>query len=275
LWEDRQIRDNPDLLAKIGQNEPLPDDEVRFSKHWIHAQERNTANPIADVLFRQLVDSIEAEIAQKRRKRIFEADERLNLSPGTVKLVVEQLEGYYLFGIDEDLNGRMLEAFLAATMRGQALGQYFTPRSIVKLMSRLSRLRAAPGKDGVERVLDPCCGTGGFLIEALTEMRRQLWDNKSLTNQERSKLLEEVANQAIFGIDAGRDPMVARVARINMYLHGDGGSRVYMTDALRHPPEPSASDSVEVKEEIKELQKLLAEGTQFDVVLTNPPFSMD
>ena len=89
LWEDRQIRDNPDLLAKIGQNEPLPDDEVRFSKHWIHAQERNTANPIADVLFRQLVDSIEAEIAQKRRKRIFEADERLNLSPGTVKLVVE------------------------------------------------------------------------------------------------------------------------------------------------------------------------------------------
>jgi hypothetical protein len=114
-WEDRRIRDNPELLAKIGQNETLPNDEVRFSKHWIHAQERNAPNPIADASFRQLVDSIEAEIAQKRRKRIFEANEHLNLSPGTVKLVVEQLEGYYLFGIDEDLNRRMFDAFFDAS----------------------------------------------------------------------------------------------------------------------------------------------------------------
>jgi len=87
---------------------------------------------------------------------------------------------YYLFGIDEDLNGRMFEAFLAAIMRGKALGQYFTPRSIVKLMVRLADLKATPRKDGIERVLDACCGTGGFLIEALTVMRRQIWSNGSL-----------------------------------------------------------------------------------------------
>ena len=273
LWEDRRLRDNPALLEMIGKGEPLPIAEVRFSTKWIAEQESNDPNPVDALLFRQLVDYLEKEIAQRKRKRIFEPSERLRLSPGTARRVVQQLEHYYLFGIDEDLNGRMFEAFLAATMRGQALGQYFTPRSIVKLITNLAQLRAT--RDNVERVLDACCGTGGFLIEALTEMRRQVWDNKSLSKAERTKLLDEVANEAIFGIDAGRDPMLARVARINMYLHGDGGSRVYMTDALRHPPEPSEADSVEIKNEVEELRKAMESGLEFDAVLTNPPFSMD
>lgn len=273
LWEDRRIRDNDQLLAKIGRGEPLPAEEIRFSRRWIAEQEANDPNPVDALLFRQLVEFLEQEIEKRQRKRIFEPDERLRLSPGTVKRVVGELEDYYLFGIDEDLNGRMFEAFLAATMRGQALGQYFTPRSIVKVINRLAHLHAGP--DYVDRVLDACCGTGGFLIEALTEMRRQVWDNTSLTSSARSKLLEEVANQAIFGIDAGRDPMIARVARINMYLHGDGGSRVYMTDALRHPPEPSPADTPEIKNEVLELAGLLEDGVQFDAAITNPPFSMD
>ena len=100
-------------------------------------------------------------------------------------------------------------------------------------------------------------------------------NNQSLTRSERDELLDEVANQAIYGIDAGRNPMIARIARINMYLHGDGGSRVYMTDALRHPPEPSPHDSIEIKTEVEELKGDLTNGLLFDVALTNPPFSMD
>ena len=276
LWEDRALRDDPELLALIGKAEKLPAERIRFSTHWIEQQEANRViNPVSDILFRSLVERLEEDIAQKVRKRIFEPEQRLRLSPGTAKRVVQQLENYYLFGIDEDLNGRMFEAFLAATMRGKALGQYFTPRSIVKLMTRLADLKATPRRDGIDRVLDACCGTGGFLIEALTTMRRQIWSNTSLSDERRSYLLNNVANSAICGIDAGTDPMVARIARINMYLHGDGGSRVYSTDALRIPPEPSPSDTAEMKEEIRELRLLLTEGPPFDAVLTNPPFSMD
>jgi type I restriction enzyme M protein len=275
LWEDRRIRDDSALLALVSKGDPLPLSQVRFSTRWIDSQEQNDPNPLDALLFRQLVDALEQEIAQRRRKRIFEPNERLKLSPGTAKRVVKELHHYYLFGIDEDLNGRMFEAFLAATMRGQALGQYFTPRSIVKLMTRLANLRAGRGPEGITHVIDACCGTGGFLIEALTEMRRQIWDNRSLSSEERTYLLDQVANHAIFGIDAGRDPMIARIARINMYLHGDGGSRVYMADALRHPPEPSLADTPEVKSEVEELRNLLDAGTKFEVVLTNPPFSMD
>ncbi len=239
LWEDRRLRDNPTLLEIIVRGEHLPVSEVKFSTSWIKEQESNNANPVDALLFRQLVDSLEQEITKRRRKRIFEPNEKLNISPGSIKRVVKELENYYLFGIDEDLNGRMFEAFLAATMRGKELGQYFTPRSIVKLVVRLSDLKAQRGVNGIETVMDACCGTGGFLIEALTEMRRQIWDNQSLSSTERDDMLENVSNRAIFGIDAGRAPMVARIARINMYLHGDGGSRVYATDALKNPPEPS------------------------------------
>jgi len=273
LWEDRKLRDDPAMLEKIGRGEPLPAAAVKFSAAWITAQLDNDPNPISGLLFRQLVDALEQEILLRKRKRIFESGEQLKLAAGTAKRVVEQLEKFYLFGIDEDLNGRMFEAFLAATMRGQALGQYFTPRSIVKLVSRIAALHA--GRDKIERVLDACCGTGGFLIEALTDMRRQVWDNPSLSTAEQQRLLEEIANEAIFGIDAGRDPMLARIARINMYLHGDGGSRVYATDSLRHPPEASAADSAEVRNDTNELRNLMQNGLAFDAVLSNPPFSMD
>ncbi len=272
LWEDRKLRDDSTLLAAISNEEALPKERVRFSTHWIKEQECNTPSPIDTILFNQLVSNLEQEIADRKRKRIFRAVERLELSPGTVKRVVEELEKYYLFGIDEDLNGRMFEAFLTATMRGQALGQYFTPRSIVKLMTRIANLQAHP--DLIERVIDGCCGTGGFLIEALSEMRGQIYNNQTLTSTQRAKFLEEVANKAIFGIDAGKNPPITRIARINMYLHGDGGSRIYRTDALRNTPQPSGADTPEVIQEINELRTLL-EKTQFDVVLTNPPFSMD
>ncbi len=273
LWEDRRIRDNPELMALVGRGEPLPQEAVRFSTNWIEQQEANDPNPVDATLFRQLVDKLEEEIARRQRKRIFEPQERLGLSPGTVKRVVAQLEHQYLFGIDEDLNGRMFEAFLAATMRGQDLGQYFTPRSIVKVVTRLAKPEAA--RNRVERVLDGCCGTGGFLIEALTDMRAQIYGNKSLSVAERKRLLDEIANQAIFGIDASRDPPLARIARINMFLHGDGGSRVYVADALKHPPESSPADPLEVRQNVEELRELLLAGLRFNVVVTNPPFSMD
>ncbi|MDP2657171.1 MAG: N-6 DNA methylase, partial [Candidatus Deferrimicrobium sp.] len=255
LWEDRKIRDNAEHLASIGRGDPLPADAVRFSTRWIEQQEQDAENPVDRILFRQLVEALEDEIQNRKRKRIFNKDERLDMSPGTVKRVVGELEHQYLFGIDEDLNGRMFEAFLLATMRGKGLGQYFTPRSIVKLMARLGKPLVS--RDKVERMLDGCCGTGGFLIEVLAEMRRQVYENKSLTNGKRRELLNEIANEAIFGIDMGREPPLVKIARINMYLHGDGGSRVYRADGLRKTPAPSGTDDAEVREEVREFKKAL------------------
>lgn len=208
----------------------------------------------------------------KRKKRIFSRDESIRLRPGTIRRVVEKLEHYDMFGIDEDLNGRLFETFLSATMRGRELGQFFTPRSVVKLMVRLADLKV--DRDHVDKVIDACCGTGGFLIEALADMRNKVRSNQSLSSTEKDLLLDRVANDSIYGVDFGKNPPLARIARMNMYLHGDGGSRIYFADSLDKETLPTEGEDPEVLQEQEELRTALASGLSFDVALTNPPFSM-
>ena len=124
-----------------------------------------------------------------------------------------------------------------------------------------------------DKVIDACCGSGGFLIEALTVMRNKVRTNPSLTSEEKNELIEAIANNCIFGIDYGQDPPLARIARINMYLHGDGGSRIYYADALDKEMDGTTQTDPEVVQNLAELHEAL-DNDQFDVVLTNPPFSM-
>ena len=111
-----------------------------------------------------------------------------------------------MFGIDEDLNGRLFETFLSATMRGRDLGQFFTPRSVVKMMTQLADLQV--NRDRQDRVIDACCGSGGFLIEALTIMRNKIRENDSLTPHEKIAVLDKVCNESIYGIDFGKKTAV-------------------------------------------------------------------
>ncbi len=249
----------------------LPRSAVLFSTHWIKKRhEEGVENPIND-MFVQLRKEIEKDIELRRKKRIFTKDEDLGLRPDTVLDVVTRLEHVDLFGIDEDLNGRLFETFLNATMRGRDLGQFFTPRSIVKMMTELADLQVM--REKLDKVMDGCCGSGGFLIEALTVMRNKVRVNGSLSAHEKDDLIERVANDCIYGIDYGKDPPLARIARINMYLHGDGGSRIYHADGLDKSLDDKTMADPEIIQNMRELQKALA-NSQFDVVLTNPPFSM-
>jgi type I restriction enzyme M protein len=278
LLEDRKLHDDAELGPLIVSHQPIPKDRLVFSLAWIEAREaEGVVNPVDQILFKRVAEILQEAVVRGKKKPIFAPDERIKLHAGTIKQVVARLEAFDMFSIDEDLNGRLFETFLSATMRGQALGQYFTPRSIVKLMTRL----AAPiaGRDGIERAIDACCGTGGFLIEVLTEMRNQIRNNKSLTKTEAAELQEKIANQSIFGIDAGSDPPLAKIARINMYLHGDGGSRIYASDGLDKRVRTGVGEDAQSKLELEELSELLLgiatkKTKPFDLAITNPPFSM-
>ena len=100
------------------------------------------------------------------------------------------LEHHDLIQIDEDLNGRLFQTFLSATMRGKQLGQFFTPRTVVDFMCDLADLRLSKDPPYAPLILDACCGTGGFLIEAMAKLTRQLKDGRlsTLTNQEKLKI---------------------------------------------------------------------------------------
>jgi len=276
LWADRQLRDNGatrHCFTAHKESVLLPASAVIFSVKWIEAREKEgTVNPIDSILFATLRDEIEREIGLWRKKRIFDKHERIDLKPQTVKEIVRRLEHVDMFGIDEDLNGRLFETFLSATMRGKDLGQFFTPRSVVKMMTRIARLRCTP--EHQDRVLDGCCGSGGFLIEALTMMRNQVRANDSLSLHQKDKLITTLCNECLFGIDAGKQPPLARIARINMYLHGDGGSRIYYADGLdKELLSPHGADP-EIIQNVDELRDKLKADLRFNVVLTNPPFSM-
>jgi type I restriction enzyme M protein len=276
LWCDRNLRDNETIRACLSENASsvkIPHGAVTFSVAWITEREGEKAvNPLDTILFARLRDEIEQNIQLRKKKRLFDQGERIKLRPDTVKDVVARLEHYDMFGIDEDLNGRLFETFLSATMRGRELGQFFTPRSVVKMMTRLADLQAT--RTHQDRVLDGCCGSGGFLIEALTVMRNQLRSNSSLSAEERKSLIESIGNECFYGVDYGKDPPLARIARINMYLHGDGGSRIYYADGLDKHLDSSHEKDAEIVQNIEELRALIAGTGHFDVVLTNPPFSM-
>lgn len=277
LWADKNIRNNADTEALFRKGEAsikLPKSMVSFSVHWIEQRETEGAiSPIESLFFHRLRDEIETDIKLRRKKRIFDKDEGIGLRPDTIKDIVRRLEHYDMFGIDEDLNGRLFETFLNATMRGRALGQFFTPRSVVKMMTKLADLQVTRAHQ--DHVLDACCGSGGFLIEALTIMRNKVRSNASLSTNEKENLIATVSNECLYGIDRGSDPPLARIARINMYLHGDGGSKIYYADSLDKTLDTANfDDDPEVVENTAELRQAIQAGAKFDVVLTNPPFSM-
>jgi len=269
LWNDRILHDT--YPCDSSDNLKVPSSANIFSTKWIEQREHELVSPINDIQFKNLLEHIQDDIDKKNKKRIFDDNETIKLKPATIKGIVRKLERFDLFGIDEDLNGRLFETFLNSTMRGQALGQYFTPRSIVLLGAKLANLQA--NKDHVDRILDASCGTGGFLIEALTLMRDTVRDNKSYSKDVKVELINRISRECIYGIDAATEPNLARIARINMYLHGDGGSHIYFADGLQKTITIDKSDARELQVETDDLKRNL-KPESFDVVLTNPPFSM-
>lgn len=157
-------------------------------------------------------------------------------NPVVVEKIVGMLSGVSLLDTDSDVKGDAFEYFLKNSVTvGNDLGEYFTPRHIVKLMIDFTNPRYG------EKVYDPCCGTGGFLIEAYRHISRNVVQDKKTRN-----VLE---NNTIFG---GECTDSARIAKMNMILAGDGHTHIACHDSLEHP----------VK-------------NKYDVVLTNFPFSQN
>jgi type I restriction enzyme M protein len=264
------------IFIKIQEDkkrEKLPPDTpsymIPLTMDWLKAQDATTKHPVRDVLFNNLHSQLETAITKDKKKRIFEKDETLRLSAATCKDLIKSFQTVNLSTIDEDLNGRMFEVFLAASIRGKDLGQFFTPRSVVDFMTRIA-LRNVDIKNP-PRILDACCGTAGFLIEVMAYLTGRLRDDTRLTNNERAEIRTRICGECLFGVEANE--RVARIARINMYLHGDGGSHIFRGDGLDSDSLEQADMNPEQKDSIKEYRTKISDSS-FDIVLTNPPFSM-
>ncbi len=241
---------------------------------WLDASAETSKHPVRDVLFTKLRDDLEtaitADIPSQRKKRIFEKNETFNLSAATTRELIKRFEHINLSSIDEDLNGRMFEVFLNAAVRGRELGQYFTPRPLVDFMTRIA-LHKYQDTAHPPRAIDGCCGTAGFLIEIMAYLLAKLRNDSRFTNVEKAQIEEDIKNSCLFGIEANE--RVSRIARINMYLHGDGGSHIFQGDGLDAVPAKTDDMSNERQAEVLDHADKIKPNT-FQLVLTNPPFSM-
>lgn len=251
---DKKISRNPNIVAE----------EIFFSSNFIEKQLVifPKKNPIKEV-FNTFREELEISIVKEGKKRLFAKGEELVLNLDTIKYVVKKLENYDLSKIDEDLNGRMFEVFLRAAVRGRELGQYFTPRDAIKFMVKL----AEPNEH--TKVLDACCGSGGFLIESLAYMMQNIPQN--ISEKKREEIFKKIRENLIVGAD--KEEKVARLARINMYVHKDGSSSIFrLQDALDKDLKIDDTLSKEEHEQYKEAKDIF-KNSGFQIVLTNPPFA--
>jgi type I restriction enzyme M protein len=268
-----KLREDERLHGLLNKGKQVRMKDLRFHTEWIDHEADVSPNPVNSILFHRLTEDLDEQVRKNKKKPIFEPNEQIRLKPSTIRAVVELLQDYDLSEIDEDLNGRMFEVFLSAAVRGKNLGAFFTPRNIVELMVHMAQpaVTRSGGQTRIDTVLDGCCGSGGFLIDVMAEMLHQIRSNPSLSSS--AKVLEEkLLTEHIYGIDS--NPDIARIARINMFLHGDGGSKIYRADALDKEFHVEEGESHFSRDEVNELkQTIVKRGLRFDVILTNPPFA--
>ena len=157
-------------------------------------------------------------------------------SPVIFDDMVKDLSKLNFTGTDVDIKGDAFEYFLKNAYQGikiKDLGEYFTPRNIVRTMVSM-----VDPKIG-EKIYDPFCGTGGFLIEVFRYI--------ALRTKLTEKTSDILKSHTIYGSEI---TVTARVARMNMILYGDGHSNVVQQDSFANPKKG-----------------------KYDVVLTNPPYS--
>ncbi|MCD8106687.1 MAG: N-6 DNA methylase [Oscillospiraceae bacterium] len=165
-----------------------------------------------------------------------------------LKEIMDKLDPLMLTDVDSDVKGDAFEYFLkASTATKNDLGEYFTPRHIVKTMVRLVNPQIG------EKVYDPFCGTGGFLIESF----RYIYNSMARTETN----LELLRGKTIYGNEITN---TARITKMNMILAGDGHSNIKMQDSLANPIDGTTTWTDE---------KGNSHHNGFDVVLTNMPYS--
>ena len=211
----------------------------------------------------EIIQSLWTETVGSDRYREVFADEQTSseiaLPPAAIDKIVEMLEDKSLGLTDMDVKGVAFEEFLSTTYRGGGLGQYFTPREVVNFMVEI--IDPSIG----DRIIDPSCGSGGFLIRVYDVVGDKI-KSADFTDREKERLLGELANQSLVGIDW--EQRAARTCKMNMILHGDGHAGVYQANAL---------DLEELANKVATRRRFYPEAPEieegsFDVVLTNPPF---
>ena len=226
--------------------------KVLFCKMHEEREHPNASNRFRTVVFDDSIERLSVNVVSQiwsetktneQFKGLFEADSTILLEDRTIRKIVSMFESYDLSLTAFDVKGEAFEYFLGETFTG-GLGQYFTPRNVVEFM-----VDAVNPKIG-QRVVDPFCGTGGFLIYAFEVVSEKI-RLQEFSEEEKEKWKLELSNRCLFGTDWAERTTVA--CKMNMIVHGDGSAGISKHHGL-----------VDVEG--------IIEPSTFDLCITNPPF---
>ena len=198
----------------------------------------------------ELADRIHRLYGQEKELEPDVFTDRINIDASVLAQCVEHLEGISLDRTELDTKGVAFEEFMGGFFKGD-FGQYFTPRELIAFAVEVLDPKRS------DSVLDPACGSGGFLLYALDHVRREADRKQKPDTVGHFLFWHDFAEKNLFGIEINDE--LARVAKMNMIVHDDGHSNIVGHDALDFLKGIHAKNTG------------LAEG-KFDCILTNPPF---
>lgn len=256
-------------------------------KFWVGVNELNTAQGQANVA-RRIRGLFEELKRSEAFSDVFDGNEAITLSDRGLAYVASELAKYSFMDATVDVKGTAYETIVSNTLKREA-GQFFTPRNVIRCMVEML------DPDQNTRVLDPACGSGGFLVMVLDHVRKKMAKNMfsdlegplleaKYNSPEVDALVSEYASKMLFGFDF--DPDLKKAARMNMVMAGDGHSNVYNINSLEYPqgskpdvPKVAEAVNASIRESAdKDFPFAMGDKNaygKFDMVFTNPPFGAE
>lgn len=259
------------IFCKIEDERNIP----KPLEFYTTSEERS--NPDGQLTVQKRISQIFQRV-KKRHGKIFDANDEIKLTPRSLAYIVSELQRYSLLNTNIDIKGKAYEEIVGANLRGDR-GEFFTPRNVMKMVVEMINPRID------EKVLDSSCGTGGFLVQAMTHVIGQLekdfsssmgiprkdWDSDTIkVFQDR---ISEMAATSFFGFDI--NPDLVKATKMNMVMNNDGSGNILQTNSLLPPHEWTN----EFRTRLAEALHIDSVGIRnyktialFDVIVTNPPF---
>lgn len=191
---------------------------------------------------------------KRKYKEVLDKEDNISLDADSIVYVVGELQNFCLIEAERDSVADAFETFIDHALKG-GQGQFFTPRNVVRMMVDI----LDPSDE--DYIIDPSCGSGGFLVETLRYIWKKLDSEGERYHWNAANLKEEkmeVALNKLCGID--KDYFLSKVAKAYMAILGDGKSGIFCEDSLDMPS--NWQDKTKIK---------IGKG-KFSVLLTNPPF---
>ncbi len=239
----REIRDYfAGNVTGISRDEKIAQNIMRILFCKIYDEKNKQSEELVDIAnrpnetlkeFTNRINNVFSK-AKSKYADIFEQDEEIEIEDAELSYIISKIENTSLLDADRDIIADAFEELIGTSFRGGE-GQFFTPRNVVQMM--IDVLQPQKG----DRIIDPACGSGGFLAHILQYLQKQ-----------------KIKNYYLTGID--KDLFLSKLAKIYLTLLGENKYHIFCENSLEEPKK--------WKQETNENIQL----ESFDLILTNPPF---